>query len=62
MKIVTWPFLLIIGGFGLMATCLAMISFATLTDGVHMWATIGENLGVGIGSIGIGGLISARRR
>ena len=40
-------------GFGVMALCIALF-FTHLSDTAHLWATIFESIGVGVGGVGFG--------
>lgn len=48
------PFILMIVGFSLAVLCWAIIMFAHPSEGVQALAWIGQALGIGLGSIGIG--------
>lgn len=62
MKKPVWPIALITIGFGAMAVCIALVLTVKLGETAHMWALIGESVGVGLGSIGLGMFIATRRR
>ena len=57
-----WPNVLMLCGFGAAAVFLGLLLFATLSPSLHVVATIGESLAIGVGSIGIGGRITQASR
>lgn len=57
-----WPIVLMVCGFGAAAVLLGLLLFTDLSPSLAVVATIGENLGIGIGSIGVGSRIVESRR
>lgn len=57
-----WPYVLIVAGFGSAIIFLSILLFAEPSSDIKTILVIGENLGIGVGSVGLGGLISRSRR
>ena len=57
-----WPTVLMLCGFAAAAVFLGLLLFANLSPTLHVVATIGENISIGVGSIGIGSRIAQARR
>jgi hypothetical protein len=57
-----WTRVLMLCGFGVAAISLALLLFANLSSSATIIATIIESVGIGIGSIGLGGHITKNKR
>jgi hypothetical protein len=62
MKNPKWPWALLIIGYGLLLVSILCMTGRNLSENAHMWATIGEGFGAGLGSVGLGMLVATRRR
>lgn len=58
----TWPSVLMICGFGVAAACLVFLLFTPLSSSANVAVSIGESLGIGIGSTGLGARIALAKR
>lgn len=57
-----WPDVLMVYGFAAAAVFLGLLLFADLSPTLNVVAAIGENISIGVGSIGIGSRIAQARR
>jgi hypothetical protein len=57
-----WPDMLMLCGFAAAVVFLGLLLFASLSPTLNVAATIGENIAIGVGSIGIGSRITQARR
>lgn len=57
----TWPLVLIVLGFGVALVSVLEVLKGNLSANAHTIAIVGESVGVGLGSIGLGALLFSRR-
>jgi hypothetical protein len=57
-----WTRVLMLCGFGVAAISLALLLFARLSSSATVIATILESIGIGVGSIGLGGHITKNKQ
>jgi hypothetical protein len=62
MKNEIWPTTLMIGGFVAAIVFFALLLFAHLSSTTKVMLTIGQSIGIGVGSIGLGGYSTQARR
>jgi hypothetical protein len=56
-----WTKILMVLGFGLAIVCFILMRQGNYSESINILLGVGKDLGIGIGSIGIGGYFSGKR-